>query len=134
MKSIFQEFMKKRFKLSLCLVFVSSFLLTSCGTSDPQADICGSYNKWNWYRYNARTADNFEKEASWSGLAEQKFSELGDKSRKYSGLIDKQLEDYLSLWISAGYSDDPNLGVSMAAALFVRCEDLGFKMDTETLR
>ena len=126
--------MKKRLKLPLFLVFVSGFLLTSCGASDPQADICGSYNKWNWYRYNARNADNFEREASWSGLAEQEFSELGDKSRKYSGLIDKQLDDYLNYWIFAGYSEDPNLGESMAAALFVRCEDLGFKMDTETLK
>jgi hypothetical protein len=124
----------KNIKVWISLVFCSSLLLSSCGSSDPQADICGSYNKWNWYRYNARNADNFDQESSWSNLAENEFTKLGEKSRQYSGMIDEQLDTYLRGWLSAGYSGDYSAGQGLAAAFFVRCDDLGYEMDLETLK
>jgi len=122
-----------KIKFWLLLFLCSSFLVTSCGDSGPQAKICGSYNKWNWYLHNSRNADNFDQEASWSNLADNEFTKLGEISRQYSGMIDEQLDSYLSLWLSASYSGDYSTGQGFAAALFVRCEDLGYKMDIESL-
>lgn len=111
-----------------------TFGISSCGTSDPNASVCNSYNKWNWFRHDARNAKNEEAYSNFSALAEKEFTKLGENARQWKGLLDPELESYLTNWQIAGYAGDSEFGVSMAAAFFVKCEDLGFRMDEETLK